>query len=198
MTVGWKGWIGGAFTPTDFIEYVAGIRWVQWRPSFVVVHNTENPTFAAWHTQPGSRWMQGFINYYRDDQKWSGGPHLFVADDVIWVGTPLTLPGVHSPSWNPFSLGVEVIGDYNREPLSADVAQNAASALATIHDALGIDPGTIRFHKEDPETTHTGCPGRNLVKTDLIAAVRAKLAARHAGEHVPARIVMPTSGPQTE
>jgi hypothetical protein len=184
----WKGWIGSGFTPADFITYVGGIRWQSWRPQFVVVHNTQIPTFAKWHTQPGSRWMDSFIHYYRDDQDWSGGPHLFVADDVIWVGTPLTKPGVHSPSWNGTSFGVEMVGDYETEPLSPAVFQNTASALATLHDALGIDPATLRFHKEDPLTTHKGCPGRNVDKADLVALIKQKLVIRHGGEHLPTRL----------
>jgi hypothetical protein len=184
----WKGIVGKPFTPADFITYVAGITFNQWRPSFVVVHNTGIPTFADWHRVSGERRMQALQSYYRDDQGWSGGPHLFVADDVIWVFTPLWLPGVHSPSWNAISWGVEMVGDYETEPLGAALYQNTASALATLHDALGIDPGTIRFHKEDPETTHRSCPGRAVIKPDLIAFVRQKLAVRHGGEHLPTRL----------
>jgi hypothetical protein len=188
MTPQWKGIIGQYFTPAGFIDYVANLRFAAWRPSFVVVHNTAIPTLADWHKVPGHVRMNGLAAYYRDEMKWSGGPHLFVADDVIWVFTPLTVPGVHSPSWNAVSWGVEMVGDYDREPLSASVFANTASALATLHDAIGLDPKTIRFHKEDPKTTHRGCPGHAVVKADLIALVREKLETRHAGEHLPARI----------
>lgn len=190
MNPNWKGWVGSGFTPADFIGYVAAQRWNAWRPSLLVVHNTAIPTFARWHTQPGSRWMESFIHYYRDDQGWSGGPHCFIADDVIWIGTPLTKPGVHSPSWNGISLGLEMVGDYDHEPLSPAVWQNTASAVATLVDALGlpVSPDTIRFHKEDPLTTHKGCPGRGVHKDELLAAVRAKLAIRHDGEHLPERL----------
>jgi hypothetical protein len=192
VTVPWKGWRGIGFTPADFITYVGSLRWVSWRPSLVVVHNTENPTLERWHEIGGTQYMKNLEKYYRDTMGWSAGPHLFIDDAVIWVGTPLTVSGVHSPSWNGVSFGVETVGDYAREPLLPAVAQNLASALATLHDALGLLPETaIRFHKEDPATTHRGCPGKNLVKPDLIAAVRAKLDVRHghAGEHLPDRLI---------
>jgi hypothetical protein len=192
MSVEWKGWSGIAFTPADFITYVASLRFGAWRPSFVVCHNTERPTLARWHETGGKRQMDALEHYYRDEQKWSAGPHLFVDDAVIWVGTPLTVPGVHSPSWNGISWGVEVVGDYDRERWLPAIAQNLASALATLHDAIGLDAQTIRWHKEDPRTTHKGCPGLNFIdKTDLIAMIRAKLTTRHghSGEHLPNRVI---------
>lgn len=187
MTVKWKGVIGEYFTPVKFIDYVQGLTFPQWRPKFCVLHNTGIPTLADWHKVPGTQRMKGLERYYRDEQKWSGGPHLFVADDVIWVFTPLTVPGVHAPSWNAISWGVEMVGDYDREPLNDSVFHNAASALATLHDVIGLDPATLRLHKEDPLTTHRGCPGKAIVKADMIALIQSKLAARHGGEHLPAR-----------
>lgn len=184
----WKGTVKKAFTPAAFITYVHDLQWVKWRPSFTVVHNTGIPTFNDWHRVDGMVRMRGLERYYRDEQHWSGGPHLFIDDLVIWAFTPLTVPGVHSPSWNNVSLGVEMVGDYNLEPLNDGVYQNTASALATLHDALGLDPATLKFHKEDPRTTHKGCPGTNVSKTAMIALIRKKLLVRHGGEHLADRI----------
>jgi len=54
-------------------------------------------------------------------------------------------------------------------------------ALATLHAALGLNPDTLRLHKEDPKTTHI-CPGKNVIKADIIGGVHEKLTL---GEHVP-------------
>jgi N-acetylmuramoyl-L-alanine amidase CwlA len=185
--VTWKGWGGVAFTPADFIEYVASKQFTAWRPRFCVLHNTQIPTLAQWHRAGGAKYMQSLEHYYRNEQGWSGGPHLFVDDAVIWIGTPLTVPGVHAPSWNAISWGIEIVGDYDHESFSLTTLQNTASALATLHGALGLDPLTLKFHKEDPLTSHKGCPGKAVVKADVIQLVQAKLAARHAGEHLPDR-----------
>jgi len=115
--------------------------------------------------------------------KWSAGPHLFVADDLIWVFTPLTTSGVHSPSWNAISWGVEIVGEYEQETFAGAIKSNAVDALAILHAALGLDPKTLRFHKEDPLTTHKSCPGRNVVKPDLIAAVESRIVSANPGEH---------------
>src|SRR5260370_20380121 len=90
--------------------------------------------------------------------KGSAGRHLFVDNHLIWAFTPLTTPGVHSPSWNGISWGVEMVGDYATEDfdqgLGAAVAANAVKALATLHMLIGLAPTTPKLHKEDTATTH--------------------------------------------
>lgn len=177
----WKGIVGKSFTPGAFNDYVAAITFPTWRPQFVVLHNTATPKLADWHSLPGEVRMRNLENYYKNDQQWSAGPHLFVADDLIWVFTPLNLSGVHSPSWNAMAWGVEMVGDYSVEPFGAAVRENVISALATLHAALGLNPDMLRLHKEDPKTTHI-CPGKHVIKSDIIQEVHAKLSI---GEHIP-------------
>ncbi|MDQ6831709.1 MAG: N-acetylmuramoyl-L-alanine amidase [Gemmatimonadota bacterium] len=183
----WKGTVSQSFTPDAFDSYVKTVKFGAWRPSFVVVHNTQEPKLASWHSVNGDRRMKGFTSYYRDDQKWSGGPHLFVADDLVWVFTPLNVPGVHTPSWNSVAWGVELVGDYDHEPFGDQVRENAVRALAALHGAAGLDPSTLKLHKEDPKTTHTFCPGVHVDKADLVARIQQHLAEQNAGEHGPER-----------
>jgi len=183
----WKGIVGQGFSPDDFAAYVSQLSFTGWRPGFVVLHNTGVPTFAQWHNVSGTTRMQNLQTYYRDTQHWSGGPHLFVADDFIWVFTPLTVPGVHSPSWNSVSWGVELVGDYATETLSSALRVNAISALATLHGALGLNPQSLKLHREDPLTTHL-CPGSSIIKSDFINDVTAELIDLFPGEH-PAQTV---------
>ena len=155
----WKGIVGKSFSPDEFDAYVASLSFVNWRPQFVVLHNTAAPTLAQWHSVPGQTRMINLQSFYRDTQKWSAGPHLFVADDLIWVFTPLTMSGVHSPSWNLISWGVEMVGDFSTEAFKSPQKDNVIRALAALHSALGLNPNTLRLHKEDPKTTHV-CPDR--------------------------------------
>ena len=182
MPLPWKGIVGKGFTVSDFASYVAGLSFSAWRPSFVVLHNTAAPTFAQWHSVPGVQRMQNLQSFYRDTQKWSAGPHLFVADDLIWVFTLLTVQGVHSPSWNSFAWGVELVGDYSTEVMCEGVRSNAIAALTILHGTLGLDPSKLRLHREDPLTTHI-CPGSSVSKSDFISAVTAQLEMEFPGEH---------------
>lgn len=172
----WKGIVGRGFTAAEFQKYVSTVRLEGWRPEFAVVHNTQTPTLSEWHQKSGEEHMQDLTAYYRDKMHWSAGPHLFIADDLIWVYTPLNTAGVHSPSWNAISWGVELVGDYDLEPLSEGTRENAVTALACLHGLAGLDPQTLRIHKEDPKTTHTYCPGKNIVKADFIRWISERLA----------------------
>lgn len=167
----WKGVVARGFTQAEFQTYVDSLS-LQWIPDFCVLHNTAIPTFAQWHDVPGARRMAGLVGYYRDDQHWSGGPHLFVADDLIWVFTPLTVPGVHAPSWNDRSWGIEMVGDYDHEELPIPLFDNAIHALATLCHKINQPAETIRFHKEDPLTTHRNCPGAKVEKDEVVSMVR--------------------------
>jgi hypothetical protein len=190
----WKGIVGCGFTAADFPKYVSAIQLDIWRPEFVVVHNTQLPTLAGWHKKPAEQHLEDLQNYYRDQMHWSAGPHLFVADDLIWVFTALNTPGVHSPSWNAISWGVELVGDYDLEPLSEGTRENAVTALASLHALAGLDPQGMRIHKEDQKTTHTYCPGKNIVKADFIHWTAERLA--QMGSHAHASRVA-TSGSTT-
>jgi hypothetical protein len=185
----WKGIVGKGFTVDEFRAYVDELNFNVWRPSFLCLHNTAAPTLAQWKAFPAKQRILNLENYYKNQQKWNAGPHLFIADDLIWVFTPLTTSGVHSPSWNGSSIGVELVGDYSREdPTSGDgfrAYMNAVAAFAILHSKLGIDPTTIRLHKEDPRTSHD-CPGKNLAgrKKEFIEKVREYMS--QGGEHIPA------------
>lgn len=182
----WKGIVNRSFNKEQFRDYVSTLQLTDWKPQFVVLHNTSSPRLSQWHSTPGSQRMLNLESYYRDQMKWSAGPHLFVADDLIWAFTPLTTPGVHSPSWNGISWGVEMVGEYQEEPFDAGVRDNAVAALGVLHQWLGADPGTLRFHKEDPKTTHKECPGLHVDKADVIQRVRDWMSGP-PGEHRPDR-----------
>lgn len=186
---GWKGIVGVNYTADEFDTYCHGLSWAAWRPSFIALHNTAAPTLAQ---RPNGFTKQHILNleaFYRDTNKWSAGPHLFVDDKQIWVFTPLTMSGVHSPSWNKTALGVEMLGDYDKDEFDSGrglkVQKNAVAAIATLSAILGLDPDTMKLHKEDPATSHA-CPGKKVSKAKFIEAVKDLIAERHGGEHLEA------------
>ena len=182
----WKGIIGKSFSVDEFDKYCHTLQWTAWRPSFVVLHNTQVPSLKQRPKGLTQEHIKGLEVFYRDTQKWSAGPHLFVDDQQIWVFTPLTVSGVHSPSWNKVALGVEMLGDYETEAFDSgrgqQVRKNAVAAIATLSAILGLDPHSLRIHREDPLTTHV-CPGKNVRKLEVIQEVQDLIIARHAGEH---------------
>ena len=134
----WKGIVGRNFTPEEFREYVAGLSWDDWRPEFIVLHNIEQLTAARRALRKD---ISGIWSRNTGPRGWSAGPHLFVDSERIWVFTPLTSPGVHANSWNNRTLGVEMEGDYRREPFDSGrglaVQQNAVAAIAILSHGPG-------------------------------------------------------------
>ena len=179
----WQEIVGQGFTPNQFIDYFESLTFRNWRPKGAVLHNTYKPTLATWKRVGAPKYLQALVSYYRDTLGWHAGPHLFVDDRLIYVFTPLIVPGVHSPSYNTSRWGVELVGDFDTEN-DPDVIQNGCSALATLYEGLGLDPANLLLHKEDPGTTHKGCPGKFIVKKEIIATVSDKLARRRKGDHL--------------
>jgi len=184
----WKPILGAGFEAEAFDTYCQSLSWVQWRPSFVALHNTATPDLKMRPNGFTAQHMQNLVGYYRDKCKWRAGPHLFVDDHLIWVFTPLTTTGRHSPSWNASAIGVEMLGNYDHDRFDRGrglaVRRNAVSAIASLSAVLGLDPATLRLHKEDPETTHD-CPGSGVSKAAVVAEVRAALKKRYDADHDP-------------
>lgn len=143
-----------------------------WRPRFCVLHNTSSPTIAQRPKGFFLSHMENLRDYYKGQSPpWHAGPHLFVDQNGIWVFSEMDAPGVHSPSWNQWSWGVELLGEYESEAAQsgpgATIVHNAVIALAAMHVKAGIDTSTLKLHKYDPLTTHKSCPGRNIDYGDI-------------------------------
>lgn len=182
----WKGIVGNSYTPEEFDRYCHELQWNAWRPSFIVLHNTGVPSLGQRPNGFTKQHIKNLEGYYRDTQKWKAGPHLFIDDRQIWVFTPLTVSGTHSPSWNKVALGIEMLGDYDKDAFDsgrgAKVRDNTIAAIATLSAILGLQATSMRIHREDPLTTHA-CPGKNVRKLEVIQRVQDLIVARHAGEH---------------
>jgi hypothetical protein len=173
------------YSPSSFKTFVATLKWRGWKPKFIVLHTTAEPNLAQWaHGNTGEAYEhQRVVNlnhYYKSSEGWHSGPHLFISPNMIWNACDLTADGVHASCYNAESIGVEMVGDYASEAFDsgdgAKVRDMTVAALATLHHALGIDPATLRFHKECLKDHHD-CPGKNVDKADMIARVKAAMKA---------------------
>lgn len=178
----WKGGFEGKHLTLDEVQdmltKMPAIPWVK----YIVIHNTSLPTISMWKATPGGS-KQRILNlahYYKNVKGWSSGPHGFLPPEGgIFFGTPLTETGTHSPSWNSSAWGFELAGDYNLDdPDSGDgltVKTTAVRLVAMLLKHQGLDVDAIRFHYEDPKTTHKGCPGRKLDKAKFVALVKKEM-----------------------
>jgi N-acetylmuramoyl-L-alanine amidase len=145
----------------------------------VALHNTASPNKAQWQSCPVPKRLENLSSYY-SGMGWHGGPHLFIDDSKIWLFTPLTSKGVHSPSWNSTAWGIEMVGDYDCESFESGfglaVRRNAVAAAAILLKKLGkpCNGQTLRFHYEDTRTTHA-CPGKHVKKAEILREVAARM-----------------------
>jgi hypothetical protein len=116
------------------------------------------------------------IETYYGGLGWKGGPHLIIDDRVTWVLNPLTKPGTHTASWNNKSFGVTMIGNYNVEPLDTEVRDNTVQAVAILSAALKLKADSLRLHRDDSLTSSSDCPGKNVVRNDIIRLVEASIS----------------------
>jgi hypothetical protein len=160
--------------------YLEALDLTPWKPEFVVLHNTAVPSLAQ---RPAGFVPQHIVNLaeYYSGLGWHAGPHFFCDQNGIWAFSRADRPGVHSPSWNQISWGVEMLGDYDAESFEtgpgALVAENAVFLLAALHQRAGLDSHTLRLHKWDPKTTHKNCPGSDVSVEAVIERVHALRAS---------------------
>lgn len=175
----WTGFDGAhAYSQDGFAARVAQLlprpAWVKG----ITLHNTAGPTLKQW-AESGPAHDARIANlqsYYEHELGWHAGPHLFISRHFINGFSDLSQPGVHSRCFNATHIGIEMVGDYNAEAFDSGdgalVRDQAVFALATLYRHFGLNPYDLKFHKECVVDQHD-CPGKNVVKADVIARVTA-------------------------
>ncbi len=157
---------GKPYSVTGYIAYLAALQTGPWRPSYVVIHHCAAPSLAQRPHGFQPQHMENLKDYY-EQKNWSSGPHLFVDDSKIWTFSPLTARGTHAVSYNANGIGIEMLGDYDREdPWSGrgrQVLQNTAAATGLLLAKFGLGKDRVKFHRDDPKTDKT-CPGKLITK----------------------------------
>lgn len=191
-------------TAEAVLDYLDDLNFPVWRPRFVTVHHTGAPDLKLWeHWQPppppnppvtDEQWLKNLGVYYATavpgvKSAWSAGPHFFITPRHICVLSPPQKRGVHAVSFNSVSWGVECVGNFDVEPFQGPIVGLLVGALAAMHVALGIQPDPfekgvrgLHFHRDDPLTSKT-CPGKNVFKGPLVAAVKTRMMAMTPGDH---------------
>ena len=174
--------VGKVWDVTGLADYVGGIRSLSWADS-VTVHHTGTPDLSqrpqGWKIQH----MRNLAHFYGKQLGWSAGPHLFTDEDQIFGLSPLTAPGVHARSFNRSSIGIEMLGNFDKDdPESgrgAEVLRTSIECVAALLNKLGLEASeeTILFHRDDPKTTKT-CPGGKVGKLWFVSEVARAMEGR--------------------
>jgi hypothetical protein len=65
----WKEIVGLAFNQAGFDRYCHSLRWVQWRPSFITIHNTGTPNLAQRPQGFNENHIRNLVNYYKIEKR---------------------------------------------------------------------------------------------------------------------------------
>ena len=169
--------IGKGLTLDEFRRYAKGYDYGKIKPSGLVIHHTWKPTKAEWR---GDISIEGLRKYY-ESKGWSAGPHLFIAEDGIWLFTPMKDVGIHAGAGNStyswgrltgYTIGIEVVGDYDTEKWSGKTKENALGAIQMLMTQFAISTEKVTFHRD--WTNQKTCPGSAITK-DWLFAELAKL-----------------------
>lgn len=128
----------------------------------LVIHHTWRPKKDDWN---GYKTILALKSYY-ENKGWPAGPHLFVAEDGIWLFSPMNKEGIHAASLNRNSIGIEVVGDYDNEKWEGNTKAYALGAIKVLMSKLSLTNTDIYFHRD---ASPKSCPGWAITKEWLFS-----------------------------
>jgi hypothetical protein len=165
---------GRVMTPEEFVAYVEDLDFSP-RPTRIFLHHTWKPTQDDWRGRDSIMGMKAYYEkrIWQDSdgqlhEGWTAGPHLFVADDGIWLFSDLKYDGVGVYGHNYRSRHLEMVGDYDEELPAGATLENTITALGILHERLGLDIQDLNFHRD---FSTKSCPGRAVNKEWIIPQV---------------------------
>ncbi|HTE81856.1 MAG TPA: peptidoglycan recognition family protein [Reyranella sp.] len=209
----WPNFDGKPYSSGELATHINGRDFANWKhkdgslgkPAFITLHNTATPDIALWTSWSPAKRQQYIHNMqpYYENKGWRGGPHFFVTPqtDICAFGfNDMMAAGTHASCFNNRSIGIEMVGDFDRESFDsgpgAQVAENAIHLMALLHNRIGLKPTPydynktgLHFHVECAADNHH-CPGSHVRKPDIVARVLSRMA-EFAGAPPPAA---PVSG----
>lgn len=151
-----------AALPSPAPAWVAGLT----------LHHTWRPVAAQWR---GQRTMDALGRAYRL-KGWSGGPHLFVAPDGYWVGTPFSRPGIHAGRCNSDRWGIEIVGDFDDAPWPPELQTRVLDLSVGLLHCIRADERMVAGHREC--LANKSCPGSAIHMPAVRQWIEAKLFTR--------------------
>ncbi len=183
----WLGFDPKGYSQDDWWTHVQSIKPgdMTWHPVGIVLHATGLPTLGQWvefGPQHDAR-LHNLEAYYQS-MGWQHGPHAFVSRNYINGFSALTSRGTHCSCANQTHFGIEQAGNFNRghddynSGDGARVKANAVWAMATLCKHFAIDPDKgIVPHAYCAHDGHFSCPGNLVSMPEMIAKVKATMAA---------------------
>jgi hypothetical protein len=165
------------FTTIDlFAHYLSTLVPGKWFTK-VCVHHTYLPNELTWK---GRSSMEGMLRFYVNQKGWDRFPHVFAAADGIWVMNKLTEWGIHANAANDFTIGVEVVGYYDKKTWQDPIKQFAVGSIRELQKWGKLDIEDYVFHREYNKSKT--CPGVMITREYVTSELEA-YDSTHKGEN---------------
>lgn len=149
--------INKCLTKKEFENYVKKKEFSR-KIDKIILHHT-NDTLGQWKRGEVS------INYYKklyESKGWKTGPHLFVASEGIYLFTDINIQGTHANAGNKGSIGIELIGNYDKRPPHGKTWDNTKKVLKILLSKFNLKLKDIHFHRKyNPKKS---CPGKAITQ----------------------------------
>lgn len=172
---------GRCMSIAQFVDYVEGLQFPAPLPDRIFLHHTWKPTRETWRGYSSIMAMKAYYEkqlWVDEDglthEGWNAGPHLFVADDGIWLFSDLRYDGVGALGHNTGTRHLEMVGDYDATLPSGATWENTVAALGILFIKLGLDVQQLCFHRD---VSYKTCPGSAVQKSWVIPQVAAWIDA---------------------
>lgn len=181
-TQGSPPFINKPLTIPEWLNYVSSYQFGPLPVTKIILHHTWKPTVDQWR---GLSTLTGIQKFY-GGKGWSSGPHFFIGPDAIWLATPMSQIGIHANAGNGgrsagwYSIGIEMVGDYDRARPSGAVWEQTRAVIGGLARKIGGNLNDlIHFHRE--YNTAKSCPGWAVTKDWVVAEVNAWMSNNAGG-----------------
>lgn len=157
--------INRRLTVHEFEDYIGNYYFGTQPANKLVIHHTWRPTTEQWQGQTSINGLKG----YYEGKGWPAGPHILIAEDGIWLFSPMRKDGIHAAAFNHRTIGIEVVGDYDNQIWKGETKYNALGTIKALMNKLNLNESDILFHRDGSPKT---CPGSAISKQWLFDELR--------------------------
>jgi len=157
--------INKCLSKEEFKDYIFRYNFGSLPANKLVIHHTWKPTKESWN---GKHTIEGLKKFY-EKKRWRTGPHLFIAEDGIWLFTSMRKNGIHAGIGNWRSIGIEVVGNYDYQKWEGKTKDFTLFVIKALQDKLNISDDKIMFHRDYSKKS---CPGHSITKEWLFKELR--------------------------
>ncbi|MDD4407395.1 MAG: N-acetylmuramoyl-L-alanine amidase, partial [Bacilli bacterium] len=139
----------------------------------IVLHHTSD-SLESWKTKKTS------IGYYKkmyEKRGWTTGPHLFIDEGGIFLFTDINIEGTHANSANKGSIGIEMVGNYDKKVPKGKIWEKTKRVLNILLKKFDLNVKDIHLHRKF--NPNKSCPGKAITLKWIYSELKGVFSATY-------------------